>query len=130
MQSESILSSENQALKERLAQWDGAEPHRLLDPKTIRPSRWANRHQDSFQDPEFDSLRDEIQHAGGNIQPILVRPLEEPDGPFLYELSFGHRRHMACLVLDLPVLSMIRKMSDQELFTAMDRENRERKDLR
>jgi len=130
MQSESIVSAENQDLKEQLAQWAGAEPHRHLDPKTIRASRWANRHQDSFQNPEFDSLRDEIQHAGGNIQPILVRPLETPDGPFLYELAFGHRRHQACLALGLPVLSMIRTMSDQELFSAMDRENRERKDLR
>lgn len=130
LQSESIISAENQDLKEQLAQWDGAKPHRPLDPKTIRASRWANRHKDSFQDPEFDSLRDEIQHAGGNVQPILVRPLVSPDGPFLYEVVFGHRRHRACLALDLPVLSMIRQMSDQDLFSTMDRENRERKDLR
>jgi len=130
LQSESVISAENQNLREQLAQWDGAEPHRHLDPKTIRASRWANRHPDSFQNPEFDSLRDEIQHAGGNIQPVLVRPLEAPDGPFLYELAFGHRRHQACLVLNLPVLAMVRRMSDQELFSAMDRENRERKDLR
>jgi ParB family chromosome partitioning protein len=75
------------------------------------------------------SLRADIEHAGGNVQPILVRPLEGQNGS--YEIVFGHRRHQACKELGLPVLSAIwtEPLTDSELFAAMDRENRERADL-
>ena len=47
-----------------------------------------------------------------------------------YEIVFGHRRHQACLELGLPVLAVIEDVDDTQLFAEMDRENRERKDLR
>jgi ParB family chromosome partitioning protein len=42
----------------------------------------------------------------------------------------GHRRHQACLELGLPVFAVIEALDDQSLFVEMDRENRQRKDLR
>ena len=86
----SELMRENEALKSRaaeaeqlrgqvselaadLAQWDGAKAARLLDPKRVRRSRWANRHAQSFTDPEFLALKEELSNAGGNVQPIKVR---------------------------------------------------------
>lgn len=125
-------------LRERLREHEGALPARKLDPALVHASRWANRHADSFGNADFARLKHDIELAGGNVQPILVRPLAEPSGqavppgqPGHYELVFGHRRHRACAELGLPVLAVIDNgpMSDLELFAAMDRENRERADL-
>lgn len=114
-------------LREELKLHDGALPTRHLDPKTIMPSRWANRHAASFETAKFASLKADIESAGGNIQAILVRPA----GEGRFEVVFGHRRHRACLELGLPVLAAITSgpMVDVDLFAMMERENRERSDL-
>lgn len=116
-------------LRERLKEHEGSVPTRKLDPACIVPSRWANRHADSFGNADFLRLKQDIEVAGGNVQPIAVRPL--PDQAGRYEIVFGHRRHRACSELGLPVLAMVETapFTDQELFSAMDRENRERADL-
>ena len=116
-------------LRDRLKEHAGSIPTRKLDPQAIVPSRWANRHHDSFSTPEFARLKQDIELAGGNVQPILIRPLMEDPGR--YEIVFGHRRHRACSELGIPVLATIDTsvVSDHELFSAMDRENRERADL-
>ncbi|SOE06214.1 chromosome partitioning protein, ParB family [Variovorax sp. YR752] len=123
------VEGELTALRERLHQHDGSTPTRKLDPATIRASRWANRHPASFENAEFAGLKADVEQAGGNVQPILVRPVA--DEPGQYELVFGHRRHRACLELGIPVLAAIwlDELGDAELFAAMDRENRERADL-
>jgi ParB family chromosome partitioning protein len=116
-------------LRERLKEHEGATPTRKLDPQAVVPSRWANRHPDSFGSAAFARLKQDIERAGGNVQPIAVRGL--PDQPGRYEIVFGHRRHRACSELGIPVLATIDSVavSDHELFSAMDRENRERADL-
>lgn len=113
-----------------LQQWSGAKAARLIDPKLIVASSWANRHELSFGTSDFATLRDEIANAGGNVQPIKVRAVGagEGDEP-RYEIVFGHRRHRACLELGLPVLAVIDNLDDRALFVEMDRENRARKDL-
>lgn len=123
------VEGELTALRERLRQYDGSQPTLKVDPKNIRPSRWANRHEASFKTSEFAGLKADIEHAGGNIQPILVRTLK--DEPGQYELVFGHRRHRAALELGIPVLALVwtDDLEDAALFAAMDRENRERADL-
>lgn len=123
------VEGELSALRERLRQYDGSTPTRKLDPSKIRPTRWANRHPDSFKNSDFAGLKADIDQAGGNVQPILVRAV--PDQADHYELVFGHRRHRACLELGIPVLAVVwaDELGDAELFAAMDRENRERADL-
>ena len=123
------VEGEMAALRDKLRQYDGALPTRKMDPKTIRPSRWANRHKSSFSTSEFAGLKADIEHAGGNVQPILVRPVKGEDGQF--ELVFGHRRHQAALELGIDVLASIwmEELGERALFEAMDRENRERADL-
>ena len=101
---------------------------KLIDPKLIVRSKWANRHPLSFSDPEFEGLKEDIKSQGGNVQPIKVRHLKGETGKF--EIIFGHRRHQACLDLDLNVLAMIDDLDEKSLFIEMDRENRQRKDLR
>jgi ParB family chromosome partitioning protein len=114
-----------------LRNWDGAKATRLLDPNSIRRSAFANRHESGFKGEAFDALVHEIKEAGGNVQPIKVRAINEPGGEegAQYEIVFGHRRHAACAQLGLPVLAFIDNLDDQALFVEMERENRERADL-
>lgn len=147
MAAQSAAVREADELRERLEAFDGAKPVRALDPRTVRPSRWANRHADSLADAAFAALKAEIASAGGNVQPVKVRPVAAApaagnpasgagsggqgagSGGAAFELVFGHRRHRACLELGLPVNALIEAVSDRELFEAMDRENRGRKSL-
>jgi len=126
--SQSDAIKEAEVLKTRLEAFDGASVVRSIDPSRVIASKWANRHASAFESPEFAALREEIRQAGGNVQPIKVRPLHGRDDAD-FEIVFGHRRHRACLDLGLPVLAMVEEVSDAELFAAMDRENRQRKDL-
>ena len=120
------LQSELTELREKLKRYDGSIPAIKLDPASVRASRWANRHEVGYSTAAFTRLKLSVEQAGGNVQPILVRKVE--DGG--YEVVFGHRRHRACLELGLPVLAVIWEgaMSDVDLFMQMDRENRERED--
>lgn len=135
MSAQSGTLQEVEDLRERVKEFEGATPVRLLNPSDIAPSKWANRHQDSFTDAEFLALKEEIREAGGVVQPIKVRPMNLLNGSTpepnraAYELVFGHRRHRACLELGLPVLALVESVSDQELFQQMERENRQRKNL-
>jgi ParB family chromosome partitioning protein len=112
----------------KLEEFKGAEIARFLDPNLVQPSKWANRSEASFKSTDFENLKSEIESAGGNVQPIKVRPLIGAVGEF--EIVFGHRRHRACLELGLPVLALIEELNDVALFSQMDRENRQRADLR
>lgn len=111
-----------------LHSWDGAKAVRLIDPALIGRSAYANRHESSFLGAEFETLKREILDAGGNVQPIKVRPARGVNG-LEYEIVFGHRRHEACRQLGLPVLAMVDNLDDRTLFIEMDRENRDRADL-
>lgn len=123
------VTAENDRLRSELKIWDGAHATKKLDPNLIKASKWANRHESSFKGPEFEALKKEIESAGGNVQPIKVRPIHRSE-PQCYEVVFGHRRHRACLELGISVLTTIESIDDKELFKEMDRENRQRADLR
>ncbi len=131
MASQSSAVREAEELRERLKAFDGAEPVRMLDARLVKASRWANRHEASFADAAFAELKAEIAAAGGNVQPVSVRPVlnGSTPGESAYELVFGHRRHRACLELGLPLQALVTDMDDRGLFEAMERENRARKNL-
>lgn len=123
------LETELQAAQAELQQWDGVKGARLIAATDIVPSPFANRHTLNFASDEFKQLVVEIKNAGGNIQPVKVRPLSQPRDGAHFELVFGHRRHAACLELGLPVLALVDNVDDQVMFVEMDRENRSRLDL-
>lgn len=125
---ESDAQRENDRLRDELNQWEGAKATRLLDPKLVGWSTWANRDQANFTGADFLELKQEIASAGGNVQPIKVR-VNKPGGEYEFEIVFGHRRHRACLELGLPVLAVIDNLGEVDLFVQMDRENRSRKNL-
>ena len=130
---------ESQRLERRIAELNGRVEQlsaergaQAMDPRLIAPSRWANRHPDAFEGPEFEQLRREIADAGGNVQPIKIRPIADGragEGGARYEIVFGHRRHRACLDLGLPVLAVVEDLNDAGLFVQMERENRGRENL-
>jgi ParB family chromosome partitioning protein len=122
------ISEDNDRLREELQAFRDSEVTKKLDPKFIKASHWANRSEASFLTKDFDALKSEIESAGGNVQPIKVRPISGKQGE--YEIVFGHRRHRACLELGIDVLALIEEIDDAKLFAEMDRENRVRADLR
>jgi ParB family transcriptional regulator, chromosome partitioning protein len=131
---QSAAMQEAEALKERVKALEGESPLKKLDPSTVKPSRWANRHESAFHTPEFEALKAELAASGGNVQPIKVRPAPVLNGSTpatepRYELIFGHRRHRACADLGIPVLATVEEASDLSLFEQMERENRGRKNL-
>lgn len=125
-----MLKQENEALKKENADVRSRPTAIRIDPKLVLPSKFANRHQQSFSGPEFDALVQEIESSGGNIQPIKVRPVGENADTRKYEIIFGHRRHAACLAAGVKVLALVEEMSDSRLFVEMDRENRQRANLK
>jgi len=131
MTEQSEVHREVVRLREKMTEFEGADVARRLDPKQIVASRWANRDEAHFQTEAFARLKSEIAGAGGNVQPIKVRPLAVAEGgEDRWEIVFGHRRHRACLELGLPVLALIQQhMNDADLFVEMERETREREDL-
>jgi ParB family transcriptional regulator, chromosome partitioning protein len=135
---QSGLAQEAETLKARVKLLEEEAPLRKLDPAQIKPSKWANRHEASFLTAEFRALKDEIAAAGGNVQPIKVRPAQLLNGSTPsagasfspgFELIFGHRRHRACAELGIPVLAAVEEATDVSLFEQMERENRGRKNL-
>ncbi len=125
---QSSAIKETEILKGRLREFEGSLPTKKINPQLIERSKWANRHALSFLDADFGALKADIESQGGNVQPIKIRPLKNKIERF--EIVFGHRRHQACLELQLPVLAIIEDLDEKHLFIEMDRENRQRKDLR
>lgn len=124
------IEAENRDLKAKLQKFEDATIVEFLDPKLIRPSRYANRHELSFGSEDFVHLKEEIASAGRNVQPIKVRRAAGSEGePDSYEIAYGHRRHRACLELGIPVAAIVDNLTDAQLFAEMDRENRERQNL-
>lgn len=84
-----------------------------LDPKRIRASAFANRHELSLasSDEALATLKKDILERG-QLDPIRVRPVSgEPQ--FDYEIVYGHRRHAVSLELDreipagFPILALL-----------------------
>ncbi|WP_347251155.1 ParB/RepB/Spo0J family partition protein [Zoogloea sp.] len=124
------LSQQLDQARARLKEWEGVKAVRLIDTAQITRSRWANRHDLNFSGPDFEQLLKELEQAGGNVQPVKVRPTgTDAAGQPRYELVYGHRRHEGCRRLGLPVLALVDELDDRALFLEMDRENRARKDL-
>lgn len=87
------IESRAAELRDELQAWEGAKATRLIDPTKIRRSRWANRDARHFESEDFRLLKEEIASAGGNVQPVKVRPVAVPgDDGAEYEIVYGHRQ--------------------------------------
>ena len=84
-----------------------------LDPRTVIRSLWADGDESHYLTVAFERLKRSIEHTGGNVSPIKVRPAAS--GTDSFEIVFGHARLRACLDLGLPVSVAIEQMTDFEL---------------
>ena len=74
----------------------------------------ADNYRSAINPVGLESLAESIR-TGGLIQPVAVRPLEEPFDGFSYALIAGFRRHAAHELAQLPtILATIRHMSAQQ----------------
>ena len=114
----------------------------LLDPRLIRPGTVPNRAKAAFDQALFRHLQASITLAGGNVQPIAVRPAPADEAGTVYEIIYGERRHRACLLAGLPVRALVQEsvnvgidvdidvdVNAAEDFLATFRENQGRADL-
>ena len=106
-----------------VAQNDGSMQVGLVDAELVDPSPLRVRQDPFINGLDFEELKKSIAVTAGNVQPIAVRISNSR-----YEVIFGHRRYLACLELDLPILAVIflSGVSDQEVIQKMDFENRNR----
>jgi ParB family chromosome partitioning protein len=107
-----------------------------IDADFMCPSPHANRSELEYKTPEFLALKETIKSTGGNVQAVQVRPLFPGEAPHhnfpqaQYVIVYGHRRHRACLQLNLPVVAHVLDVCDEhEFFQKMLHENSERKSL-
>ena len=114
-------------LENKVKEYERAGVVVQLDPSAVSLGVFKNRHELSYATAEFEALRSDIAHAGGNVQPILVRA--SAGAGTSYEVVYGRRRLRACLELGIPVRAIVATMGDTEAFQAMERENRERANL-
>lgn len=122
------LSARNVELETEAAQQKETRTRpALLDPKTIRQSRFRDRVDEAFRDRAFEQLKREIQATNGNVEAIKVRPVADP--VYTYEVVYGHRRHAACEALGLPVKAEIEALDQRQMLLQMWAENRGREDL-
>lgn len=108
-----------------------------LDPKTVRFSHLANRHELSLKtsDADFKALKDDLR-ANGQEFPIKVKAVDG-DADHEFEVIAGHRRLLACRELDaevaggFPVFAVLDGTAAELKVHAlkMYRENALRKDL-
>lgn len=114
---------EARRLKESL---DGAERVSKIDTALIDTSFVTDRLDHGGKDEEFEALVASIQQSGQQV-PVLLRP--HPDKQGRYQTAYGHRRVRAAGRLGVPVLAIVRQLSDIELVLAQGKENSERRDL-
>jgi ParB family chromosome partitioning protein len=111
-----------QELRQRLA--DGTLVVEL-DPAVLDPSFISDRLAPTG-DPAYRQLVDSMRDSGQQI-PILARPHPEKDGH--YQIAYGHKRWHAAQELGIPIKSIVRALTDDELVIAQGKENSERRNL-
>jgi ParB family chromosome partitioning protein len=100
---------------------------RHLDINAIERSRFQPRTE--FDPEQLRELSDSIKQRGV-VQPLLVRPLGNGNGPGRYELIAGERRWRAAREAGLTTIpAIVREASDQEALEIALIENLQREDL-
>jgi len=90
-----------------------------LNPKECR--RWKYADRSSFEMGDLFLLAEDIKQ-NGQIEPVIVRPIEE-SGDIKYEVIAGSRRWQACLQHNLPLKAIIHNLNDKEAMVAQIKEN-------
>lgn len=96
-------------------------PARLIRPRPDNPN--------AMDEPRYNALKRLIERYGF-LEPVLVRPLDEPDGEYEYEMVQGHHRMRAMVELGHDVIPcIIRDLTDAEAAALQVGMNRVRGEL-
>ncbi len=100
-----------------------------INPDACRPWKLADR--PLIEARHKDALAQSFRENGtGQIQPIVVRKVEDPGEPGIdYEVICGRVRWLAAKQLGMPVQAIVRELSDREAYAVMSAENRQRRNL-
>lgn len=120
------LSKEMEEVRRLKESLDTAERVSKIDTTLVEASFVSDRLDQGAKDPEFEALVASVETSGQQV-PVLLRP--HPDKPGRYQTAYGHRRVRAANRLGVPVLAIVRPLSDIELVLAQGKENSERRDL-
>lgn len=83
----------------------------------------------AMDEPRYNALKRLIERYGF-LEPVLVRPLPEPDGEYEYEMVQGHHRMRAMVELGHTVIPcIVRDLSDEEAVALQIGMNRVRGEL-
>ena len=100
-----------------------------ISPEACHPWRLADR-PDAETGHQAELVKSFQTQGIGQIQPIVVREVKVPESPEIqYEVICGRVRWQAAKELGIPVQAIVRELSDQEAYTVMSAENRQRKNL-
>jgi len=98
-----------------------------VSPSAIRPNPQQPRRE--FRQEELDELIHSVREFGV-LQPIVVRPLQKPEGGDLYELIMGERRLRASIAAGLDTIpAVIRDTADDAMLRDALLENLHRANL-
>lgn len=107
-----------------------------VEPETCRMWERHNRLYDLLSAENCGDLIADIESAGGQKIPAIVRRLKKPEGGVQFEVIAGARRHFAVSYLrrekgrdDLFFVVQEDELSDEEAFRVSDLENRNREDI-
>jgi ParB/RepB/Spo0J family partition protein len=93
----------------------------------IRPNPFQPRK--TFKKEVLEGLAQSIKEEGLH-EPVIVREVNEPESPYLFELAAGERRVRACLLLGYKMIkAIIKEISDSQMKTIASIENIQREDL-
>lgn len=78
--------------------------------------------------PEMGNIEELAQSIkiNGQQEPALVRKIKDSQK---YEIIFGHRRWLACKCAHVPLLAMVKELTDKEAAIAQKEENENRENL-
>ncbi|MCG5531331.1 ParB/RepB/Spo0J family partition protein [Halorhodospira halochloris] len=138
-------NEELDALREKIEELggEGAIPNYKIDPYLIGLDDTPNRTDAAFNNEDYVELVESIQAAGGNRQPIKIRPRFEDELTDLaeehengqvtdvdYVLVYGERRLRACREIGISVWAVFDKSLDLEgAIVEQVAENEQRADL-
>ncbi len=98
-----------------------------IAPASIRPNPQQPRRE--FRQEELDELIHSVREFGV-LQPIVVRPLAQPEGPVAYELIMGERRLRAATAAGLATIpAVVRDTADDAMLRDALLENLHRANL-
>ncbi|WP_269932839.1 plasmid partitioning protein RepB [Aminobacter sp. HY435] len=120
------LSKEIEEARRLRESLESSERVSKIDTALVEASFVSDRLDHGPQDADFEALMTSIEQSGQQV-PVLLRPHPEKQGR--YQTAYGHRRVRAAHSIGVPVLAIVRPLSDIELVLAQGKENSERRDL-